>query len=124
MDAQALPFPSGRFGLVGAVNLIDCLSSPAQGIAEIARVLAPGGLSVLSTPYDWSTGATQVEGWIGGHSQRAEAQGASEPALRAVFDAAGLDILSEADDLPWRLPLHSRSTMEYRLHLLALRRRG
>lgn len=127
MDAQALPFPPGRFGIVGAVNLIDCMPGPAQGAAEIARVLALGGHAVLATPYDWSTAATAVEGWLGGHSQRSAPDGrggASEPALRAVLDAAGLDILGEADDITWRLRLHQRSVMEYRLHLLALRRRG
>lgn len=126
VDAQALPFPPGRFGFAAGVNLVDCLSGPAAGAGEIARVLMSGGHAILATPYDWSANATAVEGWLGGHSQRTGPDGsggASEPALRAVLDGAGLELLAEADDLPWRLPLHQRSVMEYRLHILALRRR-
>lgn len=127
VDAHALPFPAGRFALVTGLSLVDCLQSPAQGVAELARLLPPGGQAVLTTPYDWSAAATAIEGWLGGHSQRTDAQGSgggSEPALRAALGAAGLDILAEDDGLTWRLPLHARSMMEYRLHLLALSRRA
>jgi len=125
IDAAALPFPPGHFRTVTAINLVDCVPAPAQTLAEIARVLAAGGKSVMTTPYDWSTAATAIEGWIGGHSQRTAPEGhggASEPALRSVLASVGLEILGELDDLPWRLEIHDRSVMHYRLHLLALRR--
>jgi SAM-dependent methyltransferase len=43
MDAQALGFASGSFDLVAASFVIHVLDSPAVGVAEAYRVLAPGG---------------------------------------------------------------------------------
>jgi len=47
-DAHALPFPDGTFDLVVALGVIPWLEQPATGVAEMARVLAPGGLLVVN----------------------------------------------------------------------------
>jgi len=47
-DVHGLPFPSGRFDLVVAVGVIPWLHSPSQAVAEMARVLRPGGQLVLT----------------------------------------------------------------------------
>jgi ubiquinone/menaquinone biosynthesis C-methylase UbiE len=47
-DAHALPFESGQFDLVVAVGVIPWLHSPSQAVAEMARVLRPGGQLVLT----------------------------------------------------------------------------
>jgi len=129
-DAADLPFADATFALAASLNLLDCVASPRDALAELARVLAPGGLALVTTPYDWSPGATPFEQWLGGHSQRGEAAGASEPVLRALVTPGahpagvpGLAIVAEADSLPWRLRLHERSTMEYRVHALVLEKR-
>ena len=47
-DASQLPFPDGFFGLVVAVEVMEHLTRPQQGLAEMARVSA--GHLVLSVP--------------------------------------------------------------------------
>jgi len=130
-DATALPFPEDTFGFAASLNVVDCVASPRDALASLARVLKPGGGAVVSTPYDWSPGATPVEAWLGGHSQRGPHRGAGEPVLRALLTPGahpgaveGLEILAEDDAVSWRVRLHDRSAMDYRVHLLALRRRG
>jgi SAM-dependent methyltransferase len=45
-----LPFPSGTFDVVMALEVIEHLLDPDAFLAEIVRVLAPGGRVILSTP--------------------------------------------------------------------------
>lgn len=47
---ESAAFPSGRFDLVHASHLIEHLNEPAAFLNEAARVLAPGGLLVITTP--------------------------------------------------------------------------
>jgi ubiquinone/menaquinone biosynthesis C-methylase UbiE len=47
-DVHALPFESNHFDLVVAVGLIPWLHSPGGAIAEMARVLRPGGQLILT----------------------------------------------------------------------------
>ena len=128
-DASALPFTDGSADLTAAVNLLDCMADPAGLLSELARLLAPGGRLLLSTPYDWTTRATQPAQWIGGHSQRAAHGGSGEDFLRSLLaegahrrSVAGLDLLAEDTNFPWQTRLHDRSTVAYAAHLLALRR--
>ncbi len=129
-DIAVLPFAPGWFDGALSLNLLDCVASPIGHLVELGRALRPGAPALLSTPYDWSAGATALEGWIGGHSQRGDTGGASEPEMRRLLspDArAGVDteltIVEERDGVPWRLHLNARSTMHYRLHLLRLAKR-
>ena len=48
-----LPFPEASFDVVFAHAVFEHLSSPAAALAELRRVLAPGGLVALRSP-DWS----------------------------------------------------------------------
>ena len=128
-DALALPFPSGTFAAVVGLNVLDCVQSPHGLLAALPLLLAPGGRAILSTPYDWSPAATPVEAWLGGHSQRGEAAGASEPVLRALLTPGahpasieGLRIVAEEPALPWRVRLHERAVMEYRVDLVVAER--
>ncbi len=130
-DAAALPFAAGTFSLAAGLNLIDCVPSPPATLQSLARVLAPGGRLILTSPYDWSAAATPYEAWLGGHSQRSDARGASEPVIGALLTPGahpaavpGLRILAEEAALPWRVRLHERSTVEYRVHLLAAEAAG
>src|SRR5688572_23672212 len=47
-----LPFPDSSFDVVFAHALFEHLSSPATALAEVRRVLSPGGLVALRSP-DW-----------------------------------------------------------------------
>ena len=130
-DVQAPPFPAGTFGLVNSLNVLDCMTSPYAHLWAIARALRPDGRAVLCTPYDWSTSATPLEGWIGGHSQRGPQAGRSEAALRTLLAenpaapglGEALELLAETAALPWEVPIHDRGVMHYQVHLFALRRR-
>jgi SAM-dependent methyltransferase len=128
-DATALPFPAATFSLVVALNVLDAIHAPRELLVSLAEVLAVGGKAILTTPYDWSSGATPLEGWLGGHSQRSPAAGSSEAAVRSLLAPGGspsavpgLRLLAEHEDLHWNVRLHDRATMAYRLHLLAAER--
>ncbi len=126
-DVAALPF-AGPCDLVLALNLLDCVADPPQLLAAMATLLQPGGALLLATPFDWSLRATAFEGWIGGHSQRGDTNGAAEPLLRALVTAgahpravAGLCIVGTGE-CDWHTRLHERSAVSYRSHMMALLR--
>lgn len=47
-DAQALPWPAGRFRAVVSMNTFHHLPCPDQALIEMRRVLAPGGQLVVA----------------------------------------------------------------------------
>jgi SAM-dependent methyltransferase len=49
-DVHALPFAAGRFELVVCFEVIEHVESQDDVIAELARVLAPGGVLAISSP--------------------------------------------------------------------------
>jgi SAM-dependent methyltransferase len=48
-DVSALPFPDESFDAVFAMHMLYHVPEPAAGIAEIARVLRPGGFAAVTT---------------------------------------------------------------------------
>jgi SAM-dependent methyltransferase len=50
MDAHRFDFPDACFDVVTAGFVIDLLSDPAAALAEVRRVLGPGGVFALSLP--------------------------------------------------------------------------
>jgi len=48
-DALALPYGDGSFDVVCAMDFLEHVEAPAAVVAEIARVLAPGGLFFFHT---------------------------------------------------------------------------
>ncbi len=125
-DANSLPFRDGQFGATVGLNVLDCAHSPLTFLQSVARVTAGGGQVILACPYDWSAAATPVEHWLGGHSQRSDFRGASEPVLKALLSpehhsgsVPRLKFSAEADNLPWHVRLHDRSTMKYSVHAVA-----
>ena len=49
-SCEALPHPTGSFELITAFEVIEHLADWRAFVAEARRVLAPGGLFVVSTP--------------------------------------------------------------------------
>jgi SAM-dependent methyltransferase/uncharacterized protein YbaR (Trm112 family) len=122
-DALALPFATGSFGTITALNVLDCVASPLLALQEMTRLTRPGGSFALTTPFDWSPTATPIEGWIGGHSQRSDDAGAGEPFLRRLLTPGqhgqSLDdvrIRAEFPELEWSVRLHERSTVQYQVY--------
>lgn len=58
-DVHALPFAGGTFEVVVALGLLPWVHTPARALAEIARVLAPGGHVVLSCD-----SAAALQSWL------------------------------------------------------------
>ena len=48
--AERLPFRAGRFDVVVSLDLLEHLADDAAGVAELARVLKPGGLLCVFVP--------------------------------------------------------------------------
>ncbi|NYZ17588.1 methyltransferase domain-containing protein [Azospirillum sp. RWY-5-1] len=126
-DAQAPPFADDAFGFAAALNIVDCVASPPALLAALDRLVRPGGAAVLATPFDWSTGATPVEAWLGGHSQRGPQDGSSETMLRLLTTPGAhpqstrrLAPLGGPVEVDWAVRLHERSAMLYRAHVVVL----
>ncbi len=49
-DACRAPFAAGSFDLIISSEMLEHLPEPERGIQEIARLLAPGGIAILTTP--------------------------------------------------------------------------
>ncbi len=59
-------FPSNTFQIVIAKHVVEHLPHPKEAIAEMSRVLAPGGLLLLATPnLDSPMRKLKKEKWIG-----------------------------------------------------------
>jgi SAM-dependent methyltransferase len=50
-DAHALPFPDGTFDRILCTEVLEHLHTPHTAIAEMQRVLKPGGTLILTTPF-------------------------------------------------------------------------
>jgi SAM-dependent methyltransferase/uncharacterized protein YbaR (Trm112 family) len=129
-DAAALPFAAGTFSLAVNLHILDCVYAPRELLLSLAQVLKSSGKAVLTCPYDWSPAATPVEAWLGGHSQRSPSAGSPEVVLRGLLtpeagpgSVNALRLTAERDNLPWHVRLHDRSTMTYKVHLVAAERR-
>ena len=54
-SALALPFKDGAFDLVSAFDVLEHCEPEADALAELSRVLAPGGRLLMSVPaYEWA----------------------------------------------------------------------
>ncbi|MDR7097745.1 SAM-dependent methyltransferase [Lysobacter niabensis] len=51
VDIEAMPFDDGAFDLVIANHVLEHVEDDSRALAEIYRVLKPGGAAILQTPY-------------------------------------------------------------------------
>lgn len=101
VDAKGLPYPDGRFEAVVSNSIVHHIPDPAPALAEMARVVAPGGtlfVRDLFRPDDETTLAGLVETYAGGESARARSlfEASLNAALtpdevRAIVEGLGLD---------------------------------
>lgn len=103
--AESLPYRDGAFGLLCCSWLLEHVAGPAAALAEVARVLAPGGTFVFLTPnrrhpllllnrlLGWTGG--RLVGWLYGRPQAdtfAARYRANDPRrLPGLLRDAGLD---------------------------------
>lgn len=78
--AENLPLVKDSFTLITAIFLFDRLADPAAALAEVRRILRPGGRLLLVLPYNFQRPAHWAElypparfrEWLAGHSWRIE----------------------------------------------------
>ena len=49
-DLEAMPFPDGAFGTIVCTEVLEHVPDPSTALAEIRRVLRPGGTLIGSVP--------------------------------------------------------------------------
>ncbi|MCA1815669.1 MAG: class I SAM-dependent methyltransferase [Acidobacteria bacterium] len=83
--AESLPFEDESFDLVTALDVVEHLDDDAAGLAEMRRVLKPGGRALLFVPaFNWLWG---VQDDVSHHRRRY-----TLPQLRAAVEAAGFRV--------------------------------
>ncbi|WP_052809875.1 methyltransferase domain-containing protein [Streptomonospora alba] len=121
-DVRSLAFPDGCFDIVRCERVLQHIEDPAQAVAEMTRVLAPGGrIALLDT--DWSTavlhpGPADVVDRVLDALSAPLANPQAGRQLRGLLVAAGVDVAdceaatwiddgaagarAPASELPWR----------------------
>lgn len=129
-DALNLPFKNNSFSFGLSFNLLDCVPNPVMLLMETTRIMKKNSDIILTTPYDWSEGATPYENWVGGHSQRTAYRGDPEKIFKTLFSSTNdraalckeIKITTEIADIPWSVRLHDRSMVHYFLHMTGLKK--
>ncbi len=122
-DAKNLPFPNGRFEAVMANTIIHHIPDPAPALAEMVRLVAPGGtlfVRDLARPDDDPAVEALVDQYAGGESVAARAlfrdslhAGLTLEEVRAIVGSLAIDptCVGMTSDrhwtLSWRKPVHS-----------------
>lgn len=75
---EALPFSDGRFDLVVAIDVLPKLLDPSRALAEVARVLAPGGRAFVTAAPRRRRSATEL-------ARLVEGAGFEDVRLQGVF---------------------------------------
>jgi SAM-dependent methyltransferase len=85
-SATQLPFADGTFDVVSAFDVVEHCRDDALAVAELARVLTPGGRMLLSVPaYQWAWTDHDVQA---GHHRRY-----TRPRLTRLVEGAGLQVV-------------------------------
>jgi SAM-dependent methyltransferase len=121
-DILAPPFPAESFAAVVAVSLLDTVHDPLVALGQLDALLAPGGLLLLATPWQWEPTVTPPDSWF------ATASSGSGEYLRTalagqnpVLPHLSYELLAECD-LPWALPGHRRLVHRYSLDTVLARK--
>jgi ubiquinone/menaquinone biosynthesis C-methylase UbiE len=80
--ASSLPWPDGAFTKAYAVNSYQLWSDPARDLAEVRRVLAPGGVLVLGLRARSDVPGARARRWFDGIAEGPEALEAARAAVR------------------------------------------
>jgi SAM-dependent methyltransferase len=87
-DAQATPFGEACFDWVHCGHFLDLVTAPEDVIEEVVRILRPGGLLTITTPWDF------------------EEEGLFDEMLGLL--AEHFDTRFQKDGLPWPRFIHKR----------------
>jgi SAM-dependent methyltransferase len=85
-SATELPFADDTFDVVSAFDVVEHCADDARAVAELVRVLAPGGRMLLSVPaYQWAWSDHDVQA---GHHRRY-----TRPGIVGLVEGAGMQVL-------------------------------
>lgn len=108
-QGDACNLPTGDFGPFDAVlasNLLCRLPKPQQFLESLPRIVAPGGVVALISPYSWLEEYTPMSEWMGG-TIRDGNDIASAPAVKAKMASLGFTLVDESD-MPFLIREHAR----------------
>ena len=75
IDLHAIPLPDASFDLVIANHVLEHVADVDKVLAEIGRVLVPGGHAVLQTPFAMALDVTLEDSAVDSESKRLEVYG-------------------------------------------------
>lgn len=113
--AETLPFADEMFDRVIAVTVLCFIPQADQAIAEMARVLKPGGRLVIGELGRWSLWAAmrRIRGWLGAQTWKA-ARFRSADELQHLLERHGLAV-SETRGSVYYPPFHAAALLLARL---------
>lgn len=119
-DAERLPFGTHRFAAVVAFDVLEHVTDLAAAVAEIHRVLAPGGTLVAHMPVAdiegsldgaqrwWNAAAYAARQASAGHfHERLPTRGA----MAELLSRAGFDTVDRRSFNAWLQPLHDHKLL-------------
>lgn len=120
-DAEALPLPDAHFDVVVCQMGLMFMHDPAGAVAEMYRVLRPGGRVVVNTPGPIQPPFVEMERAIGAHVDPhlggfvSAVFAMHDPAVvRAILAAAGFETSETAEySVPLELPAPAEFLWQY-----------
>ena len=103
-------FDDGTFDAILAVNILDAIRDPHRLLRRARPQPAPRGLLVLTTPFEYATALTELQDRI------------EEDELLETL-AVDYEVIEDADDVPWHLPVSARHHDVYLVRAIAARKR-
>lgn len=92
-DIRELPFPADSFDAVYTMGTIEHIDEYGQAIAEVRRVLRPGGKTIIGVPHKWNVFLRPALVWLlerFGKYAYAPEKSFSGPELRRAIEQTGL----------------------------------
>jgi ubiquinone/menaquinone biosynthesis C-methylase UbiE len=86
-DAHHLPFPDGTFDAASFLEALEFMSSPQRALDEIARVLRPGGIVLVTNRVNWERRLMPGKAF-------------DDDTVRAMLNRAGL---TQVEIRPWQV---------------------
>ena len=107
-SATELPFGDATFDVVSAFDVVEHCVDDARAVAELRRVLVPGGRMLLSVPaYQWAWSDHDVQA---GHHRRYTQAG-----IVGLVEAAGMDVLRSTYAFGGVFPLFAAERLRRRV---------
>jgi 2-polyprenyl-3-methyl-5-hydroxy-6-metoxy-1,4-benzoquinol methylase len=100
-DAGMTPFASDSFKLIVSSEMLEHLRHPSRGVAEIGRILAPGGIANITTPNRRWLWLVKLATSLGIRPFRGYENFLGFDELHGLMKQAGLDIELHLGFHPW-----------------------